>query len=66
MSVVSSRAAVGHDQILQAEFAIKNEREFVAGVMTMLILDKAGNAEIVVGTVLASNEFRLIEFYNHH
>jgi hypothetical protein len=60
--LMAARAASGEHQILQAELAIMDQREVVARMVAMGILQQTSEAEIIVLAVGASDNLGLIEF----
>jgi hypothetical protein len=61
MMIRSARRAARNYQTLQPEIAIVDEGEGVAWVMAMPVLEEAGETKIIVRTVMAGNQLRLVE-----
>ena len=63
MLELTAGKAARHDQVFQAEVAIRPELEGMRGVVTMLVSQEATEAQIVVLTVKATHQVGLISFY---
>jgi hypothetical protein len=54
--------AAGHDQVLQAEVAVRAKGESVGRVVTMLISQKAAETQVIVLAVIAADQVAVISF----
>lgn len=54
--------AAGHDQVLQAEVAVRAKGESVARVVTMLISQEAAETQVIVLAVIAADQVAVISF----
>jgi len=59
---LAAREAARHDQILQAEVAVRAEREGVSRVVTMLVPQKAAETQVIVLAVTAMDQVGFINF----
>lgn len=59
---LAARKAARHDQVLQAEVAVRAEREGVSRVVTMFVSQQAAKAQVIVLTVIAADQVAIIGF----
>jgi hypothetical protein len=53
--------AARHDQVLQAEVAVRAKREGVGRVVAVLVAQQATKAKVIVLAVIASHQVALID-----
>lgn len=63
MLELTAGQAARHDEVLQAEVAVRAKGESVGRVMAMLVAQQTTKAEIIILAVIATHKVALVDLY---